>query len=94
MNCKLGDMACVVRIPDCAPDVKAALEAQLVGRFVRCVALATECAASWLIETPIALAVPCWPTTVEMTLTAIEDFCLQPVRGVPVHDEQLDEVTA
>jgi len=97
MNCKPGDLACIVRVPKCEAPIEAALRDQLVGKFVHCVSLGrgdTGALDVWVVRDAVRLELPCRWGTLKIDLMAIEDFCLQPVRGVPVHDEQLDEVPA
>lgn len=94
MNCKERDLACVVRVPKCHNELAAALYQQLVGRFVRCVAIAPGTADVWQIEEPIRISVPCGRIMLVVDLMGVEDELLQPVRGMPVHDKHLDEVTA
>jgi hypothetical protein len=96
MNCKPGDLACIVRVPACEPSIDMPLREQLIGKFVRCVSLelgTTGVLDVWKIREPIRIELPVGNFMLKIDLAAIEDFCLQPVRGVPVHDEQLDEVT-
>lgn len=92
MNCKPGDLACIVRIWTGEPFVEAQLRTQLIGRFVRVVRLVSP--ATLEIAEPISVAIRVGSQTVDFILKGIEDFALQPVRGLPVHDEQLDEVPA
>lgn len=92
MNCQPNDLACIVRIWTGDPFVEAQLRAQLIGRFVRVVRLVSP--ATWEIAEPIRVTIRLGSQAVEFVLLGMEDFALQPVRGLPVHDEQLEEVTA
>ncbi|WP_321904413.1 hypothetical protein [Paraburkholderia tropica] len=92
MNCKPGDLACIVRIWTGEPFVEAQLRTQLIGRFVRVVRLVSP--STWEIAEPIRVTIRIGSQAVEFVLKGIEDFALQPVRGLPVHDVQADEVSA
>ncbi|RKE35265.1 hypothetical protein B0G76_1326 [Paraburkholderia sp. BL23I1N1] len=99
MNCKPGDLACVVRVPQSEPHIEAILREQLIGKFVRVVRLTVGSEGAldaWKILEPVRITLPAGRGTGTMIidLFGIEDSVLQPVRGVPVHDEQLDEVPA
>ena len=94
MNCKPGDLACVVRMVECDPSLEAALRAQLIGKFVRCVSLVPGEPEMWRIADPIPIELPVGWLPRHVNVISLGDEILQPVRGVPVHDEQLDEVPA
>lgn len=94
MNCKAGDLACVVRMADSDSSMEAALRDQLVGRFVRCVSISPVRSDMWIIQEPVAIQLPIGWLPRETMVTAIADEFLQPVRGLPVTEGTTDEATA
>ncbi|WP_316150456.1 hypothetical protein [Cupriavidus sp. BIC8F] len=90
MNCKIGDLAFIVR--DEHPEN--------IGRLVRVVGPARWVSdpAAWHCEVEGAplrmrqIGRP-WESIFDITGDCC-DADLRPISGVPVHDEQLDEVTA
>lgn len=94
MNCKPGDLACVIRVPPCEPEMTAILSQQLIGKIVRVIALTGSLVPTWQLQEPVALILPAGRVTLHISLMAIADSMLQPIGGGRVHDEQLDEVPA
>jgi hypothetical protein len=96
MNCKPGDLACVVRLPECEPVLRAALQEQVLGRVVRVVALASHAPETWTLAEPFTVDLPIsWlAKPFKFELAGLEDNLLQPIRGVPVREEKRDEVLA
>lgn len=97
MNCKPGELACVVRLPEnCTPELRPALQEQLLGRVVRVVALDPFATETWTVAEPFTLYLPiaCVAGLFPVALGGIEDHLLQPIRGVPVCEEKRDEVPA
>ncbi|WP_321968863.1 hypothetical protein [Paraburkholderia tropica] len=92
MNCKPGDLACIVRVVTGDPVVEAQLRPLLIGRFVRVVQLVS--AETWELEEPISVSIRIGSVHAQFTLIGLEDHALQAIRGVPVHYVQADEVAA
>jgi len=90
MNCKPGDLAIVMRNlpPDSNDAVGAHALRAMVGKVVHCRELANEI--EWRID-PVRIDIG---LPFDITVYAIGDMYLVPVGGVPLHDEQHDEVPA
>ncbi|CAJ0698746.1 hypothetical protein [Ralstonia holmesii] len=89
MNCKPGNLAYITRLP-----AGQCCRTQLMGAVVRVTQLKRLDPPLWAMEKPLVLHVDFGFFELKIHLTAIEDEYLTPIDGVPVEEEQTDEVTA
>lgn len=92
MNCKRGDLAYIVVPPGYPKTVD--------GRIVE-VGVDGECQLDTIAPPGVAIWLCRFPTPwfnkragIWVTVCNVRDDWLRPISGVPVHDEQPDEVTA
>lgn len=91
MNCKPGNLAFIARLP---ANLQYCRE-QLMGAVVRVTQLKSIDPPLWAIEKPLQLhAGDIGFSDLKINLTAVEDQYLTPIDGVPLDEEQSEEVTA
>lgn len=96
MNCKPGDVAIVVGAEK-GDDHTGVATRMCLGRIVRVVVLYAD--GVWDFEEPIELGRVAFKyggmeASADIVMLGMHDRFLRPISGVPVHDEQHDEVTA
>jgi len=86
MNCKPGDLAVTVGMVEAANN-------GVIVQVLSCVGQ-DPAGPVWHIKHRVPMLVDCGPHAgCWVTHGDIHDVNLRPISGVPVHDEQLDEVT-
>jgi len=87
MNCQKNDIAVIVRmLPGAEP-----WEQQYIGRAVKCIALERyKNAPAWEIYPELDMVF----NGCIFKIASVIDYCLQPIRGLPVTKEIREELTA